>query len=109
MTQNQKSKAVPDKGTLKLPGEVDPDFGRMVSEYLANFAYYKIRKDYALREQLYQWCSDYMGEKYKDWFVHEGGQYDKWWTINIRSPKHGTLFAMRWSEIIIESVDRRNK
>ncbi len=96
-------------GSLKLPGETDPDFAKIVSEYLANFSYYKIKKDYAVREQLYEWCGQYMGEKYRDWFVHEGGKYDKWWTVNIRNPKHCTLFVLRWTDIIIESVDRKNK
>lgn len=96
-------------GSLRLPGEVDPDFAKIVSEYLSNFAYYKIKKDYAVREQLYKWCSEYMGEKYRDWFIHEGGKYDKWWTVNIRNPKHSTLFVLRWTDIIIESVDRKNK
>jgi len=104
-----KSKAALDEGTLKLPGEVDPDFARVVQEYLANFSYYRIQKNHAQKEQLYQWCADTMGEKYKDWFIHEGGKYDKWWSVNIRSPKHATLFGLRWSDIIIESVDRRNK
>lgn len=96
-------------GSLKLPGEVDPNFAKVVSEYLSHFSYYKIKKDYAIREHLYEWCAINLGEKYKDWFVHEGGKYDKWWTVNIRSPKRGTLFALRWADIIIESVDRRVK
>lgn len=107
MTPNQnKSKPVHDEGSVKMPGQVDPDFARIVHEYLSHFSYHKIRKDLAVREQLYQWCADYMGEKYKDWFIHEGGKYDKWWTVNIRNPKHSTLFLLRWSDILIESVDR---
>lgn len=101
-----KSNQDPD---VKLPGEHNPEFARIVNEYLSNFAYYKIRMDPNTKDQLYKWCAQYLGEKYKDWFVHEGGRYDKWWTINIRNPKHGTLFSLRWSHIIIESVDRRNK
>ena len=95
--------------SIKLPGEVDPDFSRVVHDYLGHFAYYRIKRDYALREKLYEWCAEYMGEKYKDWFIHEGGKYDKFWVINIRSPKHGTLFTLRWADIIIESVDRRSQ
>ena len=91
-----------------MPGETNEEFARVVREYLSNFAYYKVKKDYAVREQLYQWCGENLGEKYKDWFIHEGGKYDKWWTVNIRSPKKCTWFALRWNEIIIESVDRRN-
>ena len=90
-----------------MPGESNPDFARIVREYLANFSYYKVRKEWALKEELYLWCRNNLGEQYRDWFVHEGGTRDKWWTVNIRSPKHGTLFALRWNDIIIESVDRR--
>jgi len=104
-----KSNPAHNEGSIKLPGETDPDFARVVHEYLSHFAYYKIKKDYAQRERLYEWCAQYMGEKYRDWFVHEGGKYDKWWTINIRSPKHCTIFSLRWSDIIIEFVDRKSK
>jgi hypothetical protein len=90
-----------------LPGESNPNFARMVREYLSNFAYYKIQKDPAQRDDIHAWCNQYLGEQYKDWFIYEGGKYDKWWTVNIRSPKKATLFAMRWMDIIIESVDRR--
>jgi hypothetical protein len=107
MTMTQQ--ALESKDRLRLPGESNPDFSRVVHEYLSNFAYYKIKKDYAQKEQLYQWCAEYMGEKYKDWFIHEGGKYDKWWSINILSPKHCTLFSLRWSDIIIEFVDRRKE
>lgn len=103
---NQYNRALDSGGSLKLPGETNPDFARIVSEYLSHFSYYKVKKDYAVREQLYQWCRDYMGEQYKDWFVHEGGKYDKFWTVNVRNPKHGTLFVLRWADILIESVDR---
>lgn len=107
-SQNPKAfKPHPNDGVLKTPGEVDPQWGKVVSEYLANFSYYKIKKDYAQREKLYEWCSQSLGEKYKDWFIHEGGKYDKWWSINIRNPKHCTLFSLRWADIIIEYVDRR--
>lgn len=105
----EKYKPAHDEGSLRLPGQIDPDFGRMVSEYLRNFSYYRIKKDYAVREQLYEWCSQCLGEKYKDWFIHEGGKYDKWWSINIRSPKHCTLFSLRWGDIIIEYVDKETK
>lgn len=104
---NPESKQAPEE--IKMPGELDPDFARLVKEYLGHFSYYKIRKAHAQREELYQWCADYMGEKYKDWFVFEGGAYDKFWTVNIRNPRHATLFALRWSDIIIQSVDRRDK
>ena len=106
---NQSKQVLDSGGSLRLPGEMDPDFARLVSDYLGRFSYYMIQKDYAQREQIYQWCADYMGEKYKDWFIHEGGKMDKWWCVNIRSPKHATLFVLRWADIIIESVDRRSK
>lgn len=94
---------------FKMPGELDPDMARIAKEYLQNFAYYKIKKDHAIKEDLYEWCSQHMGEKYRDWFVHEGGRYDKWWTVNVRNPRHSTLFALRWADFIIESVDRRQQ
>jgi len=105
MTQVQSNPVV----KKDLPGQSNTDFALMVREYLSNFTYYRIQKDLAVREQLYAWCSEYMGEKYRDWFVYEGGQYDKWWTVNIRSPKHCTLFCLRWADIIIDSVDKTNR
>lgn len=106
---HQYNQALDSKGSLKLPGERNPEWSKVVSDYLSQFAYYKIKKDYAQREQLYAWCSQTLGEKYKDWFIHEGGKYDKWWSINIRNPKHCTLFSLRWADIIIEYVDRRTE
>jgi hypothetical protein len=92
---------------MTMLGENNTEFGKVVHEYLSRFSYYKVRKEWALKQELYAWCQDNLGQQYKDWFVHEGGKQDKWWTVNIRSPKHGTLFALRWNDIIIESVDRR--
>ena len=67
--------------SIKLPGETSTEFGTFVSQYLSNFSGYKIKRDYAQREDLYGWCARYMGEQYKDWFVYEGGRYDKWWVL----------------------------
>jgi hypothetical protein len=90
----------------QLPGQSNPDFARVVSEYLSNFSYHRVKKEYAVREELYQWCADHLGEQYKEWFIHEGGKYDKWWTVNIRSPKRTTWFILRWNDILLESFDR---
>jgi hypothetical protein len=90
-----------------MPGEENNEFAKVVHEYLAKFSYYRVKKDYAVRQELYQWCRDHLGEQYKDWFIHEGGKYDKWWSVNVRSAKKGTFFALRWNDIIIESFDRR--
>ena len=102
----QSNRVLDSGGTLKLPGEADPDFARVVHEYLSAFAYYKVKKDYAVRDQLYEWCATYMGEKYKDWFIYEGGAYDKVWAIQIRSPKHSTFFRMKWNDAIVKSFDK---
>lgn len=92
----------------RMPGEDNLEFAKMVQEYLSRFSYYKIQKVHAQKQELYQWCTDNLGEKYKDWFVYEGGAQDKYWTVNIRVPKYATLFVLRWADIIIESVDRRS-
>lgn len=99
----QKSNQDPN---LKLPGESDPDFAKIVSEYLAKF-HCRIRLDIKNldRKELYEWCSKNLGEKYKDWFVYEGGKYDKWWTIHIMSPKKSTFFRIKYNDIILDSVD----
>jgi len=89
-----------------MPGETNPDIGPMVREYLSKFSYHKVQKKQALKQDLYLWCGQYLGEQYKDWFIHEGGKYDKWWTVNIRVPKKSTLFMLRWADIIIESNQR---
>lgn len=96
-------------GSLKLPGETNTEFGKVVHEYLKDFTYFRVEKSYAVREQLYQWCAINLGVKYKDWFIIEGGQKDKWWTVNIKSPKRCTLFALRWANIVIDSVDKVNR
>ena len=95
------------KGSLKLPGEVDPDFARVVTDYLDRFhCVIHLSKGLFDKKELYQWCTDYMGEKYKDWAIYEGGAYDKVWVVNIRDPKRAMLFELAWSEIIIKTIDR---
>jgi len=101
-----KSKVVREQGSLKLPGQSDPDFAKLVHEYLANFRSFRLKKDHAQKEQLYEWCSQNLGQKYKDWFIHEGGKYDKWWAIHIRHPKKETWFVLRWNELIIDPIDK---
>ena len=108
-TLDKSNQVLDSGGSLKLPGESDPEFAKIVHDYLKHFSYYRIQKNYAVRDHVYKWCAEYLGEKYKDWFIHEGGKYDKWWTVNIKSPKHCTLFALRWSDIILEYVDKDNK
>ena len=101
------SKQVLDSGgTLKVPGETNDDFSKVVSDYLKQF-HCSIKLDKAKipnRIELYHWCTC-LGEKYKDWFIYEGGTRDKFWVIHIRSPKKSTFFRMKWNEIIISSVD----
>ena len=94
---------------IKLPGETDPDFSKLVSDYLKRFNYHKIERDYARREDIHQWCANNLGEQYKDWFISEGGRYDKCWIVNIREPKKSMWFVLRWNDIILESVDRQSR
>ena len=91
---------------VKLPGQTDPDFAKVVSEYLSKF-HCKIRLDLKKidRAELYSWCAKNLGAKYKDWFVWEGGQYDKWWTIHIMSPSKSTFFRIKYNDVILDSVD----
>lgn len=94
-------------GSLKLPGQTDPDFSRVVNEYLSRFhCVIHLGKGKFDRVELYQWCADYLGEKYKDWFIYEGGSQDKVWAIQIRIPKHATLFRLKWNDAIVKSFDK---
>lgn len=103
-----KSKLALDSGgTLKMPGETNSDFAQVVSDYLQNFKSYHIKKTH--RQELYEWSAQYLGQKYKDWFIYEGGTRDKVWVINIRSPKKATLFELRWTELIVKTIDRNKK
>lgn len=92
--------------SIKMPGEQNPDFARVVSDYMAPFKKYHVQKSLAVREELYRWCGQRMGVKFKDWFIFEGGSKDKTWVVNIRSPKHSMLFELQWANIIVKTIDR---
>jgi hypothetical protein len=108
MQNLNKSKQVLDSGgSLKLPGEADPDVARIVQEYLDRFhCVIHLGKDKFNHKELYKWCSDHLGEKYKDWFIYEGGAQDRVWAIQIRSPKHSTFFRLKWNDAIVKSFDK---
>jgi hypothetical protein len=89
---------------VKLPGETDPAWAKVVSEYLSKFKKYHVEKTH--KNELYQWCADHMGEKYKDWSIYEGGAQDRVWVVMIRDPKKGMFFELRWTEIIVKTIDR---
>jgi hypothetical protein len=91
---------------LKMPGESNPEFARELSEYLSDFHSYSVKRSLAHREELYKWCAEHLGEKYKDWFIYEGGTSDRHWIVNIRHSKKTTFFALKWNDIIINSFDR---
>lgn len=99
----QAYKPRPDSG-VTLPGEVDNEFSRVVSEYLSHFKKYHVTRKQ--KAELYQWCADYMGAKYKDWSIYEGGARDDVWVVMIRNPKKSMLFELRWAEIIVKTIDR---
>lgn len=85
---------------------LNPDFASEVERYISQFdCCITVKKHSASRAELYQWCADHLGSKYRDWFIHEGGTYDKTWAIHIRSPKRATMFRLRWIDIIVDSVD----
>jgi hypothetical protein len=92
---------------VKLPGESDPEFGKAVNDYLKDFgARIHIRSDVdvAWNREVYEWCEQHMGTKYKDWFMIRQGTA-KSNAIWIKSPKRATFFRLKWNEIIADSVD----
>jgi hypothetical protein len=91
---------------FKLPGESNPDFARAVVDYISQFdSSIVVSNRHIDRMELYQWCSDHLGSKYQDWFVYEGGTYEKTWNIYIRSARRATMFRLRWADAILDSVD----
>lgn len=101
---NKYNQVLDSGGTVKMPGESDPDFGRMVTEYLRPFRCYHIKKTH--KHELYKWSAQNLGEKYKDWFIYEGGAQDNVWVMNIRVPKRAMLFELYWTELIVKTIDR---
>lgn len=79
-------------------------------EYLRNFfKAYHIKSDNLTELNL--WCQTYLGKKYLDWnlwkrsYSHES-YHDEITIIYIREHKKCTLFELRWSELIIQVVDK---
>lgn len=99
----------PNQPDVKLPGETNPDFSKVLHEYLSRFhCVIHLDKKKFNQKELYEWCNC-MGEKYKDWFIYEGGAYDKVWAIQIRDPKHSTFFRMKWYDAIVKSFDKHKE
>jgi hypothetical protein len=95
-----------DQQSIKLPGQHNPEFAQAVDDYIKQFhCCITVRRHSASRAELYQWCAINLGSKYRDWFVYEGGTQDRIWCIHIRSPKHATLFRLRWTDVILDSID----
>lgn len=92
---------------LKPPHTPDPNFGVALHDYLKQFgARINIRNDVdiAWNREVYNWCEQYMGAKYKDWFMVRQG-VNKSNAVWIRSPKRATLFRLKWNDIIEDSLD----
>lgn len=92
---------------LKPAGEFNPEFGVAMHDYLKQFgAKINIRTDVdiAWNREVYDWCEQYMGAKYKDWFMvrREMSKSNSVW---IKSPKRATLFRLKWNDIIEDSLD----
>ena len=100
------NKAQPE---AKLPGQIDPDFSKVVADYLDRFhSITHLDKRKFDPKELYAWCSQ-MGEKYKDWFVYEGGARDNVWAVQIRKPKHTTFFRLRWNDAIVKTWNKHEE
>lgn len=94
-------------GTLKKPFDSNVEWSHAVTDYLKNFrCWVIIKKQYPASKECYNWCSRYMGAKYKDWFFYEGGgTTDKKTIIYIKDPKKATMFRLQWNDLIVESLD----
>lgn len=92
---------------FKSQGESNPEFARFCAEYIGQFhAAVQLDMRKLDRTEFYQWCSQTLGQKYKDWFVIETGQLSqKAWTLHIRNPKKATFVRIKYNESIIDSVD----
>ncbi len=96
-----------DNPSIKAPGESNPEFGMAVHEYLKEFGakiHIRTDVDIAYNREVYDWCEQYMGAKYKDWFMIRQG-LNKSNTVWIKSPKRATLFRLKWNDIIEDSLD----
>jgi hypothetical protein len=92
---------------IKLPGSTDPDFSKAVADYLKRFScVIHLDKRKLDKQEMYKWCADHLGEKYKDWFIYEGGTQDKVWALQIVSPKKATFFRLKYNEMIVRSFDK---
>ena len=96
---------------LKAPGETDPEFGKAVYDYLKDFGariHIRTNVDIIYNREVYEWCEQYMGVKYKDWFMVRQGT-NKSNSVWIKSPKKATLFRLKWNDIIEDSLDNPMK
>ena len=92
------------------PGQAGPEHGSFdlaVAEYISQF-HCTIQLDMKTLNQreFYAWCAEFLGAKYKDWFVVESGRLsNKAWSLYLRSAKKATFVRIKFNESIIQSVD----
>lgn len=89
-------------------GTPEIDIEQMVREYLDRFhRHYKLDKNQTDRE-FADWCLDNLGREYRDWMYHAGSRYDSYSVIHIQDPKRCTIFELRWSDLILGTIDRNS-
>lgn len=90
--------------SIRLPGELNSDFAVAVTAYISQFhCSVTLDRKRIDRVEFYAWCAEHLGEKYRDWFIYEGGVQDNFWCLHIRSPKKATFVRLKYNDIIVSS------
>jgi hypothetical protein len=58
--------------------------------------------------ELNRWCYQYLGDKFKDWFLITGGARGVNCKLLIKNPKRATFFFLQYGDIINATLKFKN-
>lgn len=84
------------------------------ANYIRNFdSAIRLNRNAMQLLEVYRWCEQHLGVKYKDWFIYDVKDYafsspahPNRCVIYIKSAKSATLFRLRWMDVIEYNVDK---
>jgi hypothetical protein len=90
---------------VKQPNST-PEFDKAAAEYLSQFPLtltLNLGQSYGSTfKEFHQWCADNLGYQYKDWFLvsTKRGIF----TLYLRNPKWLSILALRFSDLVDNTV-----
>jgi hypothetical protein len=84
----------------------EPNVAKLIREYLDGFhGHYRVPRHCPEEDDLKEWLAQ-TGAQYRYWIYYKGHVEDSHCVVNIKDPHWCTLFELRWTHLILGTVDR---